>query len=185
MKFLIYAMLLLASVAHARGEAGRVRLCREGVTPVGVDVAKTVLVLDGLIRFETPRTGSRPASVRDKDLPEMQVVTEIIEPLRPGPECRVLLAWVADNPSNEPLPRAGATWRGFAFADYGRLVDVPPRVIGVSSRVTRVAFEPYKPWEGGRVLFTATALDDFKPMPLVDSRPPVLPKPVERVARQP
>lgn len=183
MKFLIYAMLLLASVAHARGESGRVRLCREGTVPVGVDASKTLLVLDGLIRFHTPRSTGMSDKPTDKDRQEMQVVTEIIEPLRPGPECRVILAWVADNPENDPLPKAGASWRGFAFADYGRLVDVPPRVIGPGGRATKVVFEPYRPWEGGRVLFTATVLDDFKPMPLVNSVPPALP--VERSARTP
>lgn len=176
MKFLMAVVcasaLLAAGGVQARGESGQVRLCRDANTPVGPD-ARGTLVLDGVIRFTTARTPKEEREKRD----EMQVVTEIIDPIRPGPQCWVQDAWVAENLSNEPLPKAGMTWRAYAFVDYDRLVDVPPKVIGHLSRVTRVGFTPNRGWDNGRVVFSVTALEDFKPMPRVTMAPVAVGKP--------
>lgn len=176
MKFLIGVVCVSALVAaggvQARGESGQVRLCRDANTPVGPD-ARGTLVLDGVIRFTTARTLKEEREKRD----EMQVVTEIIDPIRPGPQCWVQDAWVAENLSNEPLPKAGMTWRAYAFVDYDRLVDVPPKVIGNLGRVTRVGFTPNRGWDNGRVGFSVTALEDFKPMPRVTMAPVAVGKP--------
>lgn len=176
MKFLMAVVcasaLLAAGGVQARGESGQVRLCRDANTPVGPD-ARGTLVLDGVIRFTTARTPKEEREKRD----EMQVVTEIIDPIRPGPQCWVQDAWVAENLSNEPLPKAGMTWRAYAFVDYDRLVDVPPKVIGHLSRVTRVGFMPNRGWDNGRVVFSVTALEDFKPMPRVTMAPVAVGKP--------
>lgn len=176
MKFLIgvvcVSALLAAGGVQARGESGQVRLCRDANTPVGPD-ARGTLVLDGVVRFTTARTLKEEREKRD----EMQVVTEIIDPIRPGPQCWVQDAWVAENLSNEPLPKAGMTWRAYAFVDYDRLVDVPPKVIGNLGRVTRVGFTPNRGWDNGRVAFSVTALEDFKPMPRVTMAPVAVGKP--------
>ena len=176
MKFLIGVVCVSALVAaggvQARGESGQVRLCRDANTPVGPD-ARGTLVLDGLIRFTTARTPKEEREQRD----EMQVVTEIIDPIRPGPQCWVQDAWVAENLSNEPLPKAGMTWRAYAFVDYDRLVDVPPKLIGHQGRVTRVGFTSNRGWDNGRVVFSVTALEDFKPMPRVTMAPVAVGKP--------
>ena len=176
MKFLMGVLcvsaLCLAGGAHARGEAGQVRLCRDANTPVG-PYARGTLVIDGLIRFTTARTPKEERENHD----ELLVVTEITDPIRPGPQCWVQDAWVAENLANEPLPKAGMTWRAYAFVDYDRLVDVPPKVIGNTGRVTGVGFTPNRGWDNGRVMFTATALEDFKPMPRVTMTPVAVGKP--------
>lgn len=176
MKFLIgvvcVSALLAAGGVQARGESGQVRLCRDANTPAGPD-ARGTLVLDGVIRFTTARTLKEEREKRD----EMQVVTEIIDPIRPGPQCWVQDAWVAENLLNEPLPKAGMTWRAYAFVDYDRLVDVPPKVIGSLGRVTRVGFTSNRGWDNGRVAFSVTALEDFKVMPRVTMAPVAVGKP--------
>ena len=105
----------------------------------------------------------------------MQLVTEIIDPIGPGADCRVIPAWVVDNPAQEALPKAGSQWRADAFVRDGVQAGPPPRVLGGTTRITHSEFSPYKPWEGGRVSFTVTALEDFKPMPRGPSLPPVIP----------
>lgn len=107
----------------------------------------------------------------------MEVVTEIVEPIGPQGECREIQAWVSENPDGEPLPKAGQSWRAAAFVRDDRPIAIPPKVLEATTRLARQGFKPYQPWEGGRVGFNVTALEDFKQLPRVPSLPPALPKP--------
>ncbi|MBV8620922.1 MAG: hypothetical protein JOY84_18810 [Curvibacter sp.] len=164
MRLWVLVLLSLSSLAHARGESAQVRICRDAGTGAAADL-KSVVVLDGLIRFK----------VNPADHSEMQLVTEIIDPIGPGADCREIPAWVVDNPAQEALPKAGSRWRADAFVREGVQAAVPPKVLDGTPHVTRAEFSPYKPWEAGRVSFNVTALEDFKPMPRNPSPPPVIP----------